>query len=471
MLALRAAALASPVPSGIDGGNWLAFGTFERPGIAYPPLVPWLLAGLTSVAGLATGTTVAAVLALSVPALVLLALALWSRRPIPGVIAALAVAGSGALGEVVAWGGYPQVIAIGTAVGALAALAAFCEGGARRSLMAFWLLFAVTAATSHLEAVPGLAAAALVTAWYMFSVGRPILRRAVLIAMAVAVPMLILAPTYLALIATLGVVPPSPADPARILGPGWPAYLAALAAGPAGLAVVMLRRRAGHPPLERRAHALLVAAAAASVAWAVAFLASGEARLLYDVAVIVPFSLVALWPLLEGALRNHRAALPAGLAAFAAAAVVAGTGLNAFPDQVAYYRVMTPDSLAAMRWLARVPSLQDGDIAVADVRGVPLGWWTEGIVHHEVLFAADLRWLRFPSERTRARRANALLYASGFPAGASASTAEVDGVHFVLLPQASAFGVFATSPPRAWRVVFASGNALVLAPDATTARS
>jgi hypothetical protein len=290
------------------------------------------------------------------------------------------------------------------------------------------------------------------------------LTRAVMLAIVAALPMLVLAPTYLALIATLGTVPPSPVDPVRILGPAWPLYLVALAVGPAGTVILLVRRRAGNPEPEQRARAPLVAAAAATIAWASALIISGEGRLLYDAAVIVPFSLVASAPMLRKWLGSRRASIPLTVAAFGAAALVAGTGLNAFPDQVAYYRVLTPGSLAAMQWLARRPSLEAGDIAVADVRGVPLGWWTEGLVHHEALYASDLRWLRFPSERSRAREANALLYASGFPTGQSASRAEADGVHYVLLPQASAFGVSPRSPPPGWAVAFASGNAVVMQP-------
>jgi len=464
MVVLRLVVLANPVPSGIDSGNWLAYGTFVRPGLAYPPLVPSLLAVLTSALGPASATTAAAVIAICVPALVVLAIALWSEQPIEGVIAALAIAGSGALGEGVAWGGYPQVIAVGAAVGALAALAAFYERGGRRFLVGFGLLFAAATATSHLEAVPAFAAAGLITAWYVLSSGRVVLARAVTVAIVAVLPILVLAPTYLALFATLGAVPPSPVDPTRILGPAWPLYVVALAAGPTCIVALPPLRQARHPEPEERVRAPLVAAAAATSAWALALLISGEGRLLYDAAVIAPFSLVAAAPMLWRRLAAGRARIALTVAAIGAAALVAGTGLNAFPNQVAYYRVLTPGSLAAMQWLARRPSLQDGDIVVADVGGAPLGWWTEGIVHREALYASDLRWLRFPSERTRARKANELLYASGFPTGASASRAEADGVHYVLLPQASAFGVSPASPPPGWRVAFASGSAVVLQP-------
>ena len=471
ILGLRVAVLAGPVPSSIDGGNWLAFGTFARPGIVYPPLVPYLLTGVTHIAGPAVATTVVAVIALSIPMLIVLGVALWSRQPLVGAIAALAIAGSGALGEAVAWGGYPQVIATGTGVGALVALAVYLGGGRRRFLLQFALLFAATVATSHLEAVPSSGAAVLVIVWSARVHGPSAMTRAGVVTLVAALPLLLLSPTYLALFATLGTIPPTSPDPGRILGPIWPIYLAALVAGPIGARAFLVRHQAVRLDLAQPTHAAIVAVVAATIAWSGAFVISGEARLLYDVAVIAPFSLVAMAPLLREALGNQSIAIPAAFGAFIVAAFVAGAGLNAFPDQVAYYRVITPDLFAAMRWLARVPSLRNDGIAVADVRGLPLGWWTEGIVHHEVLFASDLRWLRFPSERARARLANELFFASGFPAGTSASRAETEGVQYVLLPQAAAFGVSSASPPPDWRVVFTSGNALVLEPITANARS
>lgn len=464
MVVLRVVVLAGPVPPGIDGGNWLAFGTFARAGILYPPLVPWLFAELTGVLGLAVGTTSAAVGALCIPALVVLGVAFWCRHETAGIIAALAVLGSGALGEAVAWGGYPQVVATGLALAALTALAAYSQAGERRYLLAFGVSFALTVGTSHLEAVPAIVGAGLIAGWSVLRSGRPGLIRVTAGAIVGVLPMLALAPTYLALLATIGVSAPTPLDPARILGPAWFVYLLALVAGPLGVAALLFMRRRGHSEPGRPARAALVAAAGATGAWGLVFLLSGEARLLHDVAVLVPFSLVALVPLLQGRLRGHWSAVPLAVAACGLAAFAAGTGLAAFPEQVSYYRVLTPDSLAAIHWLAHVPSLGSGEVAVADERGVPLGWWTEGIVQREVLFASDLRWLRFASERSRARRATALLYASGFPSGTSAAQATANGVRYILLPQASAFGVSPASPPPDWSVAYASGNAVVLTP-------
>jgi hypothetical protein len=87
------------------------------------------------------------------------------------------------------------------------------------------------------------------------------------------------------------------------------------------------------------------------------------------------------------------------------------------------------------------------------------------MVGREVLFASDLRWLRFASELDRAKLANALLYRSDFPGAASAPTMQQAGVQLVFLPSAGAFGVDPTKPPSGWHVVFSAGDAVVLAPS------
>ena len=103
--------------------------------------------------------------------------------------------------------------------------------------------------------------------------------------------------------------------------------------------------------------------------------------------------------------------------------------------------------------------------AVADVAGVPIGWWVEGMVHQEVLFASDFRWLRFAVERDRAKLANLFLYRGAFPGRGSVMEAANLGVDLIYLPSAGRFGVDARNPPSGWRLAYASGDAVVLAPS------
>ncbi|MEA2674952.1 MAG: hypothetical protein QOI92_2144 [Chloroflexota bacterium] len=461
---IRVLILADAAPSGIDGGNWLAFGTVERLGVAYPPVVPFLFSHLIGLVGAPAATSIAAATAISLPAIAILLLATWAGQPIAGVFSGLFVAGSPTLGEAVAWGGYPQPIATAAATIALVALVVYMDRGRRSALAAFGVAFAVVVGTSHLVAVPVVAAAALIVATRL-SRSVAVLRR-VLLAMVVAgIPVALLAGTYLALFATLGLPSAGSEDIARILGPQWIAYPAALIVV---MTIALLVRVGPLPPMEPRQRALLVAAAAAATAWGAAFLASGESRLLYDLPTIAPLAVVALAPVAIPLLTTRRLQLAVGAGLLVLCVGFVSSGLTAFPGQVAFYRVMTAGDLAAMQWLADQPIAAD-QVLVADRGGVPLGWWAEGLTGRETLYASELRWLRFDTERQRTRTANVLLYQSGFPDPSSAAAITNAGIHYVLLPYASAFDVDQRGPAPGWRIAFAAGDAVVMAPDPSTA--
>jgi hypothetical protein len=459
---LRVLTVAGVSPSGIDGGNWLAFGSVERAGVAYPPIVPFLFSELVALVGPTVATSIAAAMAIGLPAIAILALATWAGRPMVGVFAALFVVASPILGEAIAWGGYPQPIATAAAVLALAALAAYIRDGRLQALGVFGIAFAVVAGTSHLVAVPTALAAIVIVVAHLRRSRTSLLRgtRAGLVA---CVPLALLAPTYLALFATLGLVSPSGSDVARILGPYWLAYPAVLA-----LVVVtaMFVRVGPIQMLNGRDRVLLATAGAASIAWAAAFVASGEPRLLYDLPTLVPLGVIALIPVAASFAVTPRMRLGLAAATLAICMVFVGSGLSAFPAQVAFYHVMTPGELAAMRWLGNQPIAAD-EVLVADRAGVPLGWWAEGLIGRQELYASELRWLRFDAERERSRTANVLLYQSGFPDSASAARMVTAGIHYVLLPYGSAFGIESAGPAAGWSVAFESGDALVLAPNAS----
>jgi len=280
-------------------------------------------------------------------------------------------------------------------------------------------------------------------------------------------PFAVLAPTYAALFSTLsgGGGGIQPGDAERVLGLGWPVYLVVLILVPLGLALAG-RRASIAAALSSRDRVLAVAASAAAIAWILAYGMSGEPRLLPDMGVLALFGIAGFVPLARTVVRAGRGRLSLAAGAFVVVILLTATGLSAFPDQVAFYHILTTDRFAAIEWLATKAPLQARSILVADLSGVSVGWWTEGMVGREVLFAADLRWLRFASERDRAKLANALLYRSGFHGLESVSTIRQAGVQFVFLPSAGAVGVDPTHPPSGWQVVFAAGDAVVLAPTA-----
>lgn len=444
-------------PAGIDGGNWLAFGTLSRAGLAYPPLVPTVVAAFTQVVGPAAAIAIVGGSAAAIPGLAILGAAAWVGRPAVGAVAAITASASGLVGETVAWGGYPQTIGAGCAVVALVALAAYLGHGGRRSPIVFAAALALTVATSHLVALPTLLASGMLTVGAV-AIGRATGRQAAIVGGLAALVVVPFAPTYQALVGTLLSVPLPPSRPfTDILGPAWPVVLLALVAAPVALIIIIV----AHPSIVvSRDLALVAAASAAVVAWCVAYVVSAEGRLVYDAAIWTPVLLVGLVPLGEQYVDRSAAVLAGGLG-LAAALLVTATGFGAFPSQVSRYHVLTPDLVAAMRWLAARTPTTPNDVLVADEHGVPLGWWAEGLVGREVLFAADLRWLRFPGERAQAKAANEILYGSDFPGPASLARARAAGLDYVLLPRASAFALKDTPTP--WRVALARGDVLVLA--------
>lgn len=465
VVAARALVLARVgVPTGIDGGNWLAFGTFDRPGLAYPPLIPDLFAGLVASAGPSMATVVAGALAAAAPALAVLVVLAWSGRAAIGALAALAVASASPIGDAAAWGGYPQLVAIGWATLAVVAAAAFLDGGGWLTLGALALTTAGAIATSHLEAVPLVGALAMLGAWGLAGSPRERIGRVVAVAVAAGVPLVALAPTYLSLFATL-VGPGSSSDntdAGAVLGAAWPVYAIVALAAPLGLALAV--RRPVTLRLDRRSRSLLVGVASLIVAWCGAFAISRQGRLLYDLPVLVPLGLMAVEPLVVLWIPNERLRALTGAAAVAVVAVVAASGLAWFPTEVAQYQVLSRGSFAAFEWLAGQDDRLGGRILVADVKGAPVGWWAEGLMHRETLFASDLRWLRFPDERDRATLANRLLYASGFPAQSAVAAMDSAGIAAVVLPSSGAFGVPETLSPPGWTIVFHADGAVILRP-------
>ena len=463
---LRALVLVTPdAPSGIDGGNWLAFGTFVRPGMVYPPLLPLAFAALVAAVGAPLATAVAGAAATAAPAIAILAVLTWARRPVAGAIAALAVVASRAIGEVAAWGGYPQPIATAAALIALVALAAYLLGVSRVALATFAVSIAVVVATSHLIAVPTAGAIALLLGGALVVYRRRAVRPMAAATAFTLLPFIVLAPTYVALFSTLGDGGGGIqiGDAERVLGLGWPVYLAVLILVPFGL-LLAGRRASIAAALSSRDRALAAAGSAAAASWILAYAVSGEPRLLHDMVVLALFGIAAFVPAARAVVREERGrrALMAG--AFVVVVLLTATGLSVFPDQVAYYQILTRDRFSAIEWLADQTPPQPRSILVADLGGVPVGWWAEGMVGQEALFASDLRWLRFATERDRAKVANGLLYRSGFPGLASVSAIRQAGVQYVFLPSAGAFGVDPTQPPGGWQVVFAAGDAVVLAP-------
>src|SRR5207249_2447342 len=109
----------TPYPTGLDGGNWLAYGHaifgehIRSSSLVYPPVVPVLAVASERLFGSFEGLRTLAFIAAAAPAAGFYVLLYvwglkWRAAPLAGFLAA-----SAATGDPMAWGGYPQLIGLG----------------------------------------------------------------------------------------------------------------------------------------------------------------------------------------------------------------------------------------------------------------------------------------------------------------------------------------------------------------------
>jgi len=457
-------------PATVDAGNWLAFahdllGDGVRSGVVYPPIVPLGVAACVTALGPTLGVAVAGTIAWAVAPL-----ALWFHGRRAGAatmatVAAIVAGATTATGEVLAWGGFPQLLAVGAVVVAMPFAVTWLREGGRRSLCVVAVGYGVIAFTSHLVLVPALSALALAVVLGAL-IGRPgspgTPRRAAVLAALVAIVILPMVPVYVAILESVLVTGPGTrlgwADVTRVLGAGWLVWCLAMTVAPVVLASLRMRRvLPGGLPGD-----LLVAAAALAMAWLATIAATGEVRFLHDVGVIASLSVLA------GVIALRAAPASASFARemIVAVALLGGVasslaGIAAFGAQVDYYRVLDPATEKAVVWLG-ANTAGDAVVAVPDHAGTPL-WWVEGLAQRRALLASELRWLRFPDERARAVAAATLFYDSDFPSPASVARAAQSGVSYILLPDIAPWNaVDLAAAPAPWRIAYARDGVIVI---------
>ena len=388
-----------PLPTGLDGGQWLALGR-GLTGVgrstdgAYAPLVPALTAAATSLSGPMTGLKVVAVLSLVATLLGTAMLAglglsgLWRVGLVVGAASATAVT------EPLAYGGYPQLLALGALLAAAAVQAQLLvrPSPGRRVALAALLLVAVLA--HHVYGPLAVFCAAAI--WAFRGALDPSARRSVREAGDGLLPLLPAAAVALVVLAEFvraGYAPPLDAS-----GLGRrDAYLYATREAPllwalvVAVAVVVLVAR------PEPSEPFWLAAASLVAVPSVLFLIAPEPRLL------PPTLIGALAVVLRAASRASSARLArlaAGVVIVAMLAALAFAGDAAAGRYFAFYRVATPSLIAATQ---AVQQDDEGTIAVrANQRGWPVGWWWEGLTTRRVAVGSDSRWLGFPQERAQA---------------------------------------------------------------------
>lgn len=468
LVVVRGVLLASgDAPATTDTGNWLAYaddllGDGVRTGVAYPPAVPLVSRWIVDLFGPQVGVAVLGSLACLLPGAAALVVLGRMGEPGLGSLVAIVASGSAALGEVVAWGGFPQAFGLSGAILAVPGTASWLMHGRPRDGtvgLAGWML---TTWSSHLLALALVVSMVVLLA--AVSIARPdrrVLRRAVVTGMAAAAVTLPLVPTYAHIVANLWSAPSvrdvAALDARVVLGNLWPLWLVAVATGPLIAAIALVRS----PATARDVLAApTIAIVALALGWSIVVLVSSQSRYLYDFAVLAPVGSGvavavgrwAVWPRLPR------------LAVTSAALALAFAGVATFPGQVDRYRLLTADTMEALDWL-RDERPSAGLVAVPDQAGAPLGWWAEGVGRRPTLMAADHRWLLFRAERQRATLAGRLFYSTSVSSEESVRMARANGVQRVLVPAGGPWSESVDRLATGWHVAFRSGSTVILALD------
>jgi hypothetical protein len=408
--------------TGLDTGNWFTFGHAwlgaplpDGAASTYPPLIPVVVALLGRVldplivmaitgagATLVHGGCAAVVLWRSGCG--------WWTVPLTTALAA-----GSAVGEAVAWGGQPQLLALGVALLVLHLMAELLLAPRRRVALELAAAGLVLGATSHLVlAETVLAGVAVLLLRLLAPLPRPSAqgaRRTLGLWCLAATPILLLLPLYARLATTVGgsFAERQDAQPfvdfvaavggvSRELPLLWrPTIIFAL------LVPLVLWRE--------RARPLWLVTAALAVTLGGVALASPEPRFAYLVPLLVvaALGLVVTSSPLEGLGPLRVVVAVAGAAACTASA--AG-GLALFHDQVRYYGTLVPAGTTEALAGLRASTAADDVVAVPPVRGLPFGWWVEGYGRRAAFVGSSSQWLNFPKERERADASVALFSAA-----------------------------------------------------------
>jgi hypothetical protein len=439
-------------PPTIDAGNWLAYGDSilhrgaRSATIVYPPVVPLMTTASVHLFGLVNGVSTVAAISGAAPAIGIYSTLRWCRLGMGSLIPGLLVLGASAVGEAAAWGGFPQLIALGLLPITLWAFDRLARTWSTRDAMRTGLMLMLILATSHLIASVALIASLFVVTTGLLARGnaRPGVGRITSRLGIVILPAVWLIPLYVTLTREIilndagfrhltglewGTLIERTGFLFRDMSVVWWPLLVLTLATP----VLLVRSR--NNVLWRLSSALLIATA-------VLIGATREGRYLYVLTIAAGLS-VALWI----AILARRACfdlvgrlptvLPTRVAlSMAISAVVLGVqisgGLSFFRSQRGFYGLLSPNLVAAIEH-AGASTGPEGTIAVPSLHDAPLGWWVEAITRQPTAYGVPLRWVVFADEIERATLANQL-FAPPFPKQEAIVDAAAADIEVILLP-------------------------------------
>jgi hypothetical protein len=464
------------IPSGPDGGNWLALAQEMRgidvmaSRVTYPPVFPGFLALLLGVLGPIDALLVAAVTTKTALVFAVYLVARPMGR-MHGFLSAVIVGAAAAWLEAYAWGAYPQTLATAFA---LLAMYLGCRSLETRSTsqIACTALLVIATVLTHLL-VGGLLMLAIPTAFVYCLIATRAGRADWVRAIALGSVVMALGSLYLG-VAIFGEenfkAPVNPMGHDLVFS-----LLQQIREAPvpwailATLAIVGLfhRTRSGDQ----------IATKAGAVSWVIVgvgfFAITGEARslLITQIGVVIlaihGFDGLWRWTRAIGIQQWSSSPLRQGwkvLSVFGIALLssLIVTGVMSYPGATGWFRVVEARELRALDALGELAGPDDIAIATSGNHGHPFGWWVQGYAGVPTYSGIDPRWLAFPDERDQAEVANSVFF-GGLTLEEVDRTLEEEGVDFLVVDRRSPDGDWMTNPvSQEFPVLYQSHTVVIL---------
>jgi hypothetical protein len=444
-------------PSGLDTGNWLAFGNgilgshSRSASIVYPPTIPLATVAVVKIWGPLTGVEILETIASLAPAAGTYVL-LRGRLGLRAALLAGLLAPAASTGEAAAWGAYPQLVGLGLLALVLWGVDQFVTTRRLRWAFITSAFLLLTLATSDLIGAAAVVIAPLFLALRVMQLSpsdRPS-RRELITALLIAVaPSLALVPIYAALAGAV-LKNETGTRPNQLTLANLLPTLETLFQDSVELWALALVAAIFSPLvlLTRRGRSLAADAVAILAPTAIALVALREIRLVYLLPIAMVIAVGAWWTLLQdphrpfiwwslrgSSRRRITIRLDSVLMTIMAVALVveSGTGIDAFQRQLRFYSTLNPGVVAGLQQLDRVAS-RNAVLAVgpAPRNGWPFGWWVEGLLDRPTYYACDLQWLNQPDERRRATLANEMFSKQAGISGAI-DLARANGIDYIVV--------------------------------------
>jgi hypothetical protein len=447
---VRFVVLNGAAPATIDSGNWLSFAeswfsdSSRDSSITYPPVVPALTELFTRVFGLSVGIAVLGALAATAPALgahyALGAAGAGRLRVVP----VLLLLGAGSIGEAAAWGGFPQLIAMGILPVALLATLHFLDTPSRRTALWLGALLATMMAVSHFVALVGIVSVvAAIEIDTIIKKRVPITRAHLRHTHWLMLPAIPLVTVYVKLVRAVVLEPNEFATLDNLtwgnalsrldaLYPEFPSLWQLLI--PLALATPLFAWALRHTLGWRIVTSLLLAITNLT-------LLTRESRYLYFVPIIAVLSfgvwageLLARRPWADERRLIRTTTYALGAIVAVSVGVQLQSGLDRFGAQRDFYAVLSPGVVEAIHVAGDATTTARPVIALPSLHDAPLGWWVEALTDDPVLYGSPLRWLNFSAEVEQAATANAIFHPT-FPDSETMDLLDASDVGVLVIPR------------------------------------